>query len=179
MVNLARMSLSTGFSWVGGGGLQYLTITWPNISYAVNQESQYLQAPTIHHWSLSNGPFDMWKALWPLVLLFLVLPIHPFRATRMGIGLVVWKPVVPRMSIPYFLEETWSFRVPRNNLLLPILAVSLSTRLWQTLLPKSFRLTSSYVNYMLYHWINLRYFVTTAMDSFSLKVLSLTNRKHI
>ena len=31
------------------GALQYLTITRPDISYAVNQVSQFLQAPTISH----------------------------------------------------------------------------------------------------------------------------------
>ncbi|XP_023769801.1 uncharacterized mitochondrial protein AtMg00810-like [Lactuca sativa] len=32
--------------------LQYLTITHPDISYAVNQASQFLQAPTVHHMKL-------------------------------------------------------------------------------------------------------------------------------
>ncbi|XP_023745745.1 uncharacterized mitochondrial protein AtMg00810-like [Lactuca sativa] len=32
------------------GALQYLTITRPDISYAVNQVSQFLQAPTIDHY---------------------------------------------------------------------------------------------------------------------------------
>lgn len=32
------------------GALQYLTITRPDISYAVNQVSQFLQAPTGHHY---------------------------------------------------------------------------------------------------------------------------------
>ncbi|XP_022004529.1 uncharacterized mitochondrial protein AtMg00810-like [Helianthus annuus] len=34
------------------GALQYLTITRPDISYAVNQASQHLQAPTISHFQL-------------------------------------------------------------------------------------------------------------------------------
>jgi hypothetical protein len=32
------------------GALQYLTITRPDISFAVNQVSQFLQAPTIDHY---------------------------------------------------------------------------------------------------------------------------------
>lgn len=34
------------------GALQYLTITRPDLSYAVNQASQFLHAPTDHHFSL-------------------------------------------------------------------------------------------------------------------------------
>ncbi|XP_051213673.1 uncharacterized mitochondrial protein AtMg00810-like [Lolium perenne] len=33
------------------GGLQYLTITRPDLSYAVNRVCQYLHAPTDVHWS--------------------------------------------------------------------------------------------------------------------------------
>ena len=33
------------------GGLQYLTITRPDISYAVNRVCQYLHAPRTSHWS--------------------------------------------------------------------------------------------------------------------------------
>ncbi|KAI3515646.1 hypothetical protein L1887_14547 [Cichorium endivia] len=32
------------------GALQYLTITRPDLSYAVNQVSQFLHAPTVHHY---------------------------------------------------------------------------------------------------------------------------------
>ena len=33
------------------GGLQYLTITRPDVSYAVNRVCQFLHAPTTSHWS--------------------------------------------------------------------------------------------------------------------------------
>jgi histone deacetylase 1/2 len=33
------------------GGLQYLTITRPDVSYAVNRVCQYLHAPRTSHWS--------------------------------------------------------------------------------------------------------------------------------
>lgn len=34
------------------GALQYLTFTRPDLSYAVNQVSQFLQAPTIDHYNV-------------------------------------------------------------------------------------------------------------------------------
>ena len=33
------------------GGLQYLTMTWPDLSFAVNKVCQYLHAPRCAHWS--------------------------------------------------------------------------------------------------------------------------------
>ncbi len=34
------------------GGLQYLTLTRPDLSFAVNQVCQYLHAPRTSHWSV-------------------------------------------------------------------------------------------------------------------------------
>ena len=36
------------------GKLIYLTITRPDICYSVNQVSQHMQAPTVHHWNMVN-----------------------------------------------------------------------------------------------------------------------------
>jgi hypothetical protein len=33
------------------GGLQYLTLTRPDLSYSVNKVCQYLHAPTTEHWT--------------------------------------------------------------------------------------------------------------------------------
>ncbi|XP_019186568.1 PREDICTED: uncharacterized protein LOC109181272 [Ipomoea nil] len=34
------------------GALQYLTITWPDLSYVVNQLCQFMHSPTVDHWGL-------------------------------------------------------------------------------------------------------------------------------
>lgn len=34
------------------GGLQYVTLTWPDICFAVNKVCQFMQAPTYEHWQL-------------------------------------------------------------------------------------------------------------------------------
>ena len=36
------------------GALQYVTLTRPDISYAVNKVRQYLHAPTTVHWTTSK-----------------------------------------------------------------------------------------------------------------------------
>lgn len=33
------------------GGLQYLTLTRPNVTFAVNRQSQYMHSPTTTHWA--------------------------------------------------------------------------------------------------------------------------------
>ena len=70
------------------GGLQYLTLTRPNISFAVNKVCQYLSKPTNIHWeavkrilryikgTVSTGLYIQW------IPHFLVYP-------RMQIGMVV------------------------------------------------------------------------------------------
>ena len=42
------------------GGLQYLTITRPDIAFAVNRVGQYLHAPGIHIGLLSSAFFVMY-----------------------------------------------------------------------------------------------------------------------
>jgi histone deacetylase 1/2 len=36
------------------GGLQYLTLNWPDVSFSVNKICQYLHAPTMEHWTATK-----------------------------------------------------------------------------------------------------------------------------
>lgn len=36
------------------GSLQYATITWPDITYAVNRVCQFMHSPTTHHWQATK-----------------------------------------------------------------------------------------------------------------------------
>ena len=75
------------------GGLQYLTITRPDISYAVNRVCQYLHAPRTSHWSAVK------RILPPMVCTF-GLPPHVFsRRSPMRIGLAVLMTGDPRGSM--------------------------------------------------------------------------------
>jgi len=49
------------------GALQYLTITHPNLTYAVNSVSQHMQSPTGLTFKPSNASFGMLKALFTMV----------------------------------------------------------------------------------------------------------------
>jgi hypothetical protein len=71
------------------GGLQYLTITRLDLSFAVNRVCQYLHAPTDMHWSAVKLHLVMCVSL--CLLDFTCVPAHPefFRPSLMLTGLVV------------------------------------------------------------------------------------------
>jgi hypothetical protein len=56
------------------GGLQYCTLTHPEIAYSVNQLCQHLHSPTSSHWTPSNVFFAILKALWIMVSFILRVP---------------------------------------------------------------------------------------------------------
>ncbi|KAJ9565656.1 hypothetical protein OSB04_001622 [Centaurea solstitialis] len=97
------------------GALQYLMITWPNLSYAVNQVSQFLYAPTNDHFQAANRILWYVKGTLSYGLTFnipmpsLLLPI------RMPTGRDALRLVAPRMATLFFLVGILFLGVLRSN----------------------------------------------------------------
>jgi histone deacetylase 1/2 len=88
------------------GGLQYLTITRPDISYAVNRVCQYLHAPGTTHWSAV-------KRILRYIRLSASYGLHPslhclvfFLHSPMLIGLTILMTGDPRGAMQYSLVLT-------------------------------------------------------------------------
>ena len=87
------------------GKLIYLTITRPDVCFAVNQVSQHMQAPKIHHWNmverilryLREAP-GLWMASNKSTELLDIV---------MQIGLVIGLTGDQPLVIVHSLEETW------------------------------------------------------------------------
>ena len=71
------------------GGLQYLTITRPDVSYAVNRVCQYLHAPRTTHFSAVKRILRYVSSTASYGLLLQSAPSWNFRLSLMRIGLVV------------------------------------------------------------------------------------------
>lgn len=68
------------------GALQYLTITRPNFTFAVNLVSQFRQSPTNDHFQTVNASFVMSKAQFPLVFTSQASLLPISLPSRMNIG---------------------------------------------------------------------------------------------
>lgn len=91
------------------------------------------------------------------------LAIHPlplYLVIWRLIGLYVLKHTVLLMVIPSFLEWILFFRVPRNNQLYPILAMSRSIVTWKILMLRLSGLLIYYVSFTYDHMIDLQFYVT-------------------
>ncbi|KAK9058098.1 hypothetical protein SSX86_022938 [Deinandra increscens subsp. villosa] len=118
------------------GALQYLTITRPDISFAVNQVSQFLQNPTEEH-------FQSVKRILRYVKGTLSFGLHfskPKNTNILGYSDADWARCIETCRSTYgysiLLAGTLSLGVLRSNLQLPALAVNLNIVPWLTLLLK-------------------------------------------
>lgn len=129
------------------GSLQYLTITRPYISFAVNSMSQYMSQPRVPHLVPAkrilhyiNGTLD--HGLFFSLNISFFVSLHILMLT----GLVVLTPIVLPPAIWSFLAPISSLGAPTNSLLLLVLELSLSTAPLRMLVQKQLGLAISYMS---------------------------------
>lgn len=71
------------------GGLPYLTLTRPNLTYAINQVCQFMQAPTTTHWQRVKRILRFLAGIIYFDFASLLDPPYRLLASQMSIGLVV------------------------------------------------------------------------------------------
>ena len=104
--------------------LQYTTITLPDLSYDVNQVSQFLHVLPLNIMKSSKGSYDMSKALYITVFTSFIRVYPYWLDTHMQIRHGVIKLVIPPTTTLSFYVETLFHGVPRSILLILSPAVS-------------------------------------------------------
>ncbi|KAJ0520890.1 putative RNA-directed DNA polymerase [Helianthus annuus] len=140
------------------GALQYLTITRPDLSYAVNQVSQFLQAPTIDH-------FQEVKRILRYLKGTVSYGLHYNQVQSPSIigysDADRARCLETRRSTFGYSVEISSLGVLRNKQKLLVQAASRSTGLWLMWQQKLFGLLIYYKNFGHYHLQDLPCYVTT------------------
>jgi hypothetical protein len=139
------------------GTLQYVTITRPNIAFAVNKVSQYMHAPTTLHWGLSNVFCAILMALWIMVLFLSQQPPLNYILIMMRIRLTLLMIIALLRVFVFFLALISSPEVLRNNQRYPALAQKHNTEALQLLAPNYYISSTSLLNFM-YHYHILQLF---------------------
>jgi hypothetical protein len=120
------------------GALQYLTITHPDLTHAVNLSVDICNLPRCITFKPLNVSFGMLRILF--IMAFISLPLHllVLLPTLTLIGLVALTRVAPPLVTQCFWVTISSCGVLRNNLLFLVLVVNLSIVSWLTQLRKLF-----------------------------------------
>jgi histone deacetylase 1/2 len=110
------------------GGLQYLTLTRPDISFAVNKVCQFLSQPTDVHWEAVKRILQYIKGT-------LQIGLHIRKSPSTGISIFTdadWAgtTVDPQEVMLCLLDQISSREVQRNNLRFRDLVPRLSIKLW-------------------------------------------------
>ena len=87
------------------GALQYLSITRPDIAFAVNKLSQFMHKLTQTHWQSVNAFSDISRAPSNLDYKFIALPVICFKLSVMLIGQVIRMIAVPLVASVSFLAR--------------------------------------------------------------------------
>uniref|UniRef100_A0A2N9HQD7 Integrase catalytic domain-containing protein n=1 Tax=Fagus sylvatica TaxID=28930 RepID=A0A2N9HQD7_FAGSY len=106
------------------GSLVYLTVTRPDISYAVHIVSQFMAAPRSLHYAAvlpDSSVFERHLVSWSSLLISVVA--HSSRLILMPTGQGTLLTVVPLQGIVFFLVTPSSLGEARNNLLLLVLVL--------------------------------------------------------
>jgi hypothetical protein len=120
------------------GSLQYLSLTRPSLSFAVNRVCQFMHRP-LNHIGKPLKEFSDTCSIHCLMGSFFIahLPMF-FKLTWMLIGLDVQMIVTPTVHIVYFLVQIWYFGAHANNPLSLGHLQKQSIRLLQTPQPNSY-----------------------------------------
>lgn len=162
------------------GALQYLTITRPDLSYAVNQVSQFLHAPMVDHFNAVKRILRYVKGTLSYGLSFSHASSPSILGYLMLSGHVVSRHDDLLMVTLSFLGEIWFPGVLRNNPPCLALVVSRNIELLPTLLrQRLFGLLTYFVNYMFCLLDVQQLCVTIAVLFFLVKILLLTNMPSI
>jgi histone deacetylase 1/2 len=98
------------------GGLQYLTLTRPDLSYSVNKVCQYLYVPTTKHWTTVKRILRYVKDSLNTGITF----IKSFSTFLSAFSDADWAALLmiegPQEVLLYLLDQIWSHGVPENKL---------------------------------------------------------------
>ncbi|XP_056175049.1 uncharacterized protein LOC130140228 [Syzygium oleosum] len=162
------------------GSLIYLTISRPNIAYAVHVVSQFVAAPRTTHYA---AVLRILRYLRGTLSRSLFLPSSLLLSSCVPILMLIGLPMslIANLSlvIAFFLAIHLFLGVPRNNILSHAPLQSPSIVLWPTLLLRLFGFAAYLLIWEFHFWILLLCIVTTRVPFISVQIQSFMSVPNI